>query len=479
MNLRRLILAAAMYVALAAAAICAIYSTRAGFRGTLAIGLGREENIAVAQAIVPPRFETPNVWWNVPARLIPFNDPETAFKTFSKSAEYHAVRLPFSIRLKKINVISAPPPRHLLSLSGAEPAGLIEIQEGGETRIGAAPFKVTSIRQWSGLMRDPQGIPMAAVTLTRDGANETARTTLFLASGVWQTTPGGAAVHFDWHPGDDDEAARDAAAAPPPGLESARWGVADRGAINWFQSFMPGTGARLSSGEDVTLIAFDETRPAIAIEIELSGKKRTVWLAHNETIDGVPVRFEYPTLAPHIFMVHAWEDGHALVAAYENQKPAGQKELLQGQSFHPANAPLNLRIDDVLSSAVPVPESESNLWAAVLKSESGEEITLRQGEAKRLGDSLVEYVRLSPRREVNYVLTIAGASTRQVTLNPRQSVRVGDWRLHQAENESDPHTIAVLAAVYTPGRTLAILLAALGLAALLLRLAGFARRYLM
>ncbi|MCX5769717.1 MAG: hypothetical protein NTZ09_05530 [Candidatus Hydrogenedentes bacterium] len=473
MNLRRLLLAVVMYVALAAAAICAIYSELADFRGRVAVRLGREENIAVAPAIVQPRFETPNTAWNVPPRLIPFNDPDTAWKALPKSENYRVARLPFSVRVDKINVISAPPPRHFLASNGTEPTGLIEIQQGGDVHIGNAQFKVARIGPWSGLMRDPQGVPMAAVTLTSGGPNAPAQTTLFLASGIWQTTPGGAAVYFAWHPG-DAEAARSAAAAPPPGLESARWGVIDRGAINWFRSFAPGTGARLSSGEDVTLVAFDEKIPAVAVEIQRGATKRVVSVAANEITDGVPVRFEYPTLAPLVFMVHAWEDGRALVAAYENRQPAGQEELQQGRSFHPAAAPLNLRIDDVLSSAVPVPESESNLWAAVLKSESGEEITLRQGEAKRFDDLLVEYVRLFPPRVVNYILTIDGA--RQATLKPGQSVRIGDWRLRQAENECDPNTVAVLAAQFTPGRTLATIFAALALTALLLRLADYALR---
>jgi len=471
----RLLLAVVMYVALVAALICAAYSTMAKFHGRLAIGLGQEENIAVASAMIPLRPGTPNVLPNVRGRQIPFEDPETAWKVFSKSAEYHAVRLPFSVTLDKIDVISAPPPKHLLNLSGPEPGGLLEIQERGEARIGGATYRIASIDQWSGLMRDPQGMPMAAVTLTGDSANEAARTILFLASGIWQATPAGAAVYFAWHAG-DAEAARAAAAAELPGLESARWGVVDGGAINWFHAFTPGTGARLSSGEEVTLIAFDEKRPAVAVEIDRAGTKEVVWVAANETVEGVPVQFEYPALAPQVFMVHAWEDGRALVAAYENRQPAGQKELQRGQCFHPDPAPLNLCLDDVLSSAVPVGELESKLWAAVLKSESGEEITLRQGEAKRLGDWLVEYKRLFPPRDVNYILTIAGTTTRQVTIKPGHSVRVGHWRLRQDQNECDPQTVAMLAADYMPGRTPAILLAALGLAALLLRLADYALR---
>ena len=475
MNLRRPLLAVAMYVALAAAAICAAYCSIAQFRGTLAVGLGRQEKIAVASAMIPLRPETPNVLPNVPARHIPFEDPETAWKAFLRSADYHAARLPFSVKLDKIDVISAPPPTHLLSLSGAEPAASVEIQDGGEAPIGGVPYKVASIGLWSGLMRDPQGVPMAAVTLTGDGGNAPARTTLFLASDVWQTTPGGAAVYFAWHPG-DVESARAAAAAGLPGLESERWGVVDGGAINWFHAFTPGTGARLSTGEEVTLVAFDEKRPAVAVEIDRAGTKDVVWVAANETIERVPVRFDYPALAPHVFMLHAWEDGRALVAAYENRQPAGQLELQRAQWFHPDPAPLNLRLDDVMSNAVPVDESESKLWAAVLKSDAGEEITLRQGEAKRLGDSLVEYKRLFPPRDVNYILTVAGTTTRQVTLKPGQSLRAGHWRLRQAQNQCDPHTVAVLEADYMPGNTPAILLAILGLAALLLRLANYGVR---
>lgn len=453
----RLLLVVVVSLSAAAAIACFAYRSAAAFSGALAVSSGRKESVAVIPATVVVSSKTINLFRNVPAKNIAFQDKEAAFQIFSKRADYHAVRLPFSVKLEKIEVVSAPSPEHFLKLSGPCPEQTIGIKDGSEILVAGVPFTVKSIAKWSGLLRDPQGIAMAAVTLSENA--KPAR--MFLASGVWQNSPAGAAVQFVWH-ADGAEAARAAANAGLPGIESARWGVIDRGAVNWFNSFTPGAGAFLSSGEEITLVAFDESRPAVAVEIKRDGDTDIFWIEANDSIEGVPVLFEYPAQAPRVYTIHAWQDGSAIVTAYERGGEVARKEM------RPRETLSGLRLDDVLASAVPVTEDESTLWAAVVQSQSGEETVLRQGEAKRLEGCLVEYVRRIPPRIVNYTLTVPGKQN--VVLKPGQSLRIGPWRLSQAQHDADPGKVAVLNVTYAPLKNLIITFTAIALAALILLL---------
>jgi len=463
-NLRRILFAAAM-IALLLGAVCSAYARLAAFHGQMAVATGGREDIVVAPAGIVTPLTAPGVIKNVPARQIPFSDPKTALAVFSKAADYHAAPTPFQIKLDKIDILNSTSPKHFLNISGPGPRQRIIIEPGREISIGGAPFKIVNIQKWSGLLRDPQGTPMAAVTLARNNPEPAA--TLFLASGVWQATPQDAAVYFTWH--NDPQAAPNAAKAGLPGIESARWGVVDRGAVNWFQSFTPGTGATLSTGEEITLLSFDEKRPAIAIEMIRNGTKSTAWIPANQPVDGVPVRFEYPALAPWVFMIHASEDGRALVSAFNNGRPAALNELRAGQWVFTEPAPVNLRLDDVLANAVPVTVNDSTLWAAVLKAPTGEETTLRQGEVKPLGDGMVEFVRDAPPPRLAYQLTIG--DNHRATLKPQQSIRIGDWRIQQSTCPRDPYNIAVLDLEYTPARKASFILLAAALTTLLASLA--------
>lgn len=463
-RLYHFLLIAVMSASAAAALLSLAYHSMAAFSGTIAVTTGNEESVVIAPASTAGSFETRDISPNLPAKNIPFQDKKAADQVFANQDEYRALRLPFPVKLEKIEAVSAPPAENFIKISGP-PEETLKIKQGTKAQIGGAPFIVKSIAKWSGLLRDPQGIPMAAVTISEEGdfalpTSHFAR--FFLASGVWQKTPGGAAVHFVWHEG-DARAARAAAAAGPPGIESARWGVIDRGAVNWFTSFTPGAGAFLSDGAEVTLVAFDEKRPALAVEIKRGGKKDTFWVAANETVEGAPVLFDYPALAPRVYTIHAWQDGRALVTAFERGGEAAQKEL------RPRETLAGLRLDNVLSSAVPVAQHESTLWAAVVQSESGREAVLRQGEAKRLEDCRVEYVRRVPPRVVNYILTIPGTNKRNVSLKPGQSLRVGHWRLSHA-SQNAPANVALLTATYAPAKTFPIIFAAIAIAALALRL---------
>ncbi len=428
------------------------------FSGTLVVAVGRQERVAAAsQAYVAAK--APGLS-RAPTSAIPFEDPESGRKYFAQQEWLEFVQLPFAVRADKIYI---PPVLSRLTVSEGQDEKSIEIKTGDTVTIGATQYKTASIGKWSGLMRDPQGAPMAAVTLTGDADNAAAMTML-LSSDIWQMTPGGSAFCFRWHAA--DEQAAQAAAGPAPGIESARWGVVDGGAVNWFQSFTPGTGAFLKNGDEVTLVAFDEEKPAVAVEIKTGDEKRVTWVAANGAVEGVPIKFEYPAAAAHVFVIDAWEDGKAVVTEYQKSRQVAQKPLSQRQWFYPASAGFNVRLDDVLSTAVAVTESKSTLWCAVLRDEAGEEIVLREGEARPMGDSRVQYVRSMEYAAVAYTFTIDGK--RQVTLKRGQSMRVGDWRLRPWYYEDMPPLLNV---DYMPGRKQASILGLIGLTAVLLRIA--------
>lgn len=464
-------------LALAVAGVFAAYSRFAAFFGELAVGAGREEDIVAAPAEVVLRFAAPGVVQGVSGRAIPFNDAESGRKIFPPGGDYHVARLPFLIKVSEIEILTTAPASDFLEIAGPESKKRLAIRLGAQVSIGGTWYATASVSKWSGLLRDPQGVPMASLTVETGAAG--AHATAFIASGTWQVVEPGVALHFQWV---ENEAA---AKTQLPGIESARWGVVDGTAMNWFQSFAPGTGAQLSTGENVTLVGFEEQRampdgpkPAIAVEMGRGGEKSVFWVGANETGAGGLIRFEHPALLPRVFTVCAWDDGRALVAAFENGQPAGAKQLRAGQAFRESAADVNVWLQQVLSMATPVTETESTLWAAVLKTREGEAVTLRQGEAVRLGDSLVEYVREAPAPTLRYRMRING---KDVTLDPGESLRVGNWRLGQARlrqagGSKEPTAIAVLAAEYTPVRNAAYVLLAVGIGALLAGIAKHAVR---
>jgi len=486
---------------LVAAAALETYFRMQSFEGELCVAQGGVERVAVQIAdtrswIVDLRSrikdwgfkETLVIQREVHPDDIPFEDPGAAVDLLDSRMTYDAVRLPFVVQLKNIAVLDKPSAE--CRLQQVSPRGQQEtaFAIGAEVLIGEEPFKVEAIRKWSGLFRDPNGMPMAALSVRHPGLPWTEH--IFLAAGTWRriespadshVTPNGGAdsgapglvgIYFNWF--ESENLARKALDAGRPGIESARWGVVDGVAVNWFESFAPGTGTRLSDGTSVTLLQLDEehdsetgARPAIEVEIQEDGAPSAVWVAANQPDANGRVCFEYPARLDNVVLLYGYPGGMALAAAYCGQDSAADKTLHVGETWSVKGLPFELRLDQARAHTVPVEPENSPLYEAVLVSPTTQ-LRLRQGEAVRHNDVQLEFIRTQPPPSVRYdlALTAANGPERTFSISPDETVTFGSWSLSQAPPAPNPTQTAVLHIVFIHNRTWLKLILASSLAAL-------------
>ena len=438
------------------------------FRGEICVAKGKSERLVVAAARSEPQIsflrrkqdfhdETPDA--------LPFEDPETSAKLLG-AGRYDAARLPFSIRLKQVDVLSEEEPRNLLKISAPDSERTIDLEDKGDIRINGEPYRMETVRKWSGLMRYPSGEPLAALSLRRPGECWTEN--VFVAADTWRRIEPDTALRFTWCV--SEEAARQARAAGLPGIEAARWGVVEGGVVDWSASFAPGAGAELKDGGTATLFKLDEsgTEPAIEVEFSKGGQRKTERAVANERNSDARVLFEYPSRLETVILVCAFEDGKALLAAYHQHKPCGETVLSAGETWSVEGIPFEIRLDQALQMALPVSEEDSTVYEAVLRGPS-RDLRLRQGEAVRSGDASLEYVRKTNPPRVRYSFAVrqeGSLKERTFTLGPDNAVRVMNWRFSQGPSAGDPTRMGVLDAHETPAWSITRIIMAGSLAAL-------------
>jgi len=446
------------------------------FGGELRVALNASEHVAVRPATggrLPLQFgrEENAILRSLAAASLPFEDPPTWQRVLDTSLCYDAARLPFSVQLDHVEVLKEEVASNILHLTSPQAKKRIQLTPGDTLDLDGHSFDVAAIRKWSGLLRDHRGTPMAVFSLRRPSESWTQG--LFLPADRWLRIEPQIAVHLSWF--DSETAARQAADAGLPGIESARWGAVDGPAVNWFQSFLPGTGATLSDGTTVTLMRLDEkhatsetVQPAIQVQIEKAGQTRAVWATANHGLADALLKFEYPSQLETVVLFCAFHDGAALAAVHHGQRLCGTKTLTAGEAWRPEGSPYELRLDQALAQAVPILAEDSPLYEAVLHSPS-RTLRLRQGEAVRVDDALLQYARITQPPCVRYDLAVVEGATgeqRAVSIAPDDSVRVGAWVLSQGEPAPANAHAAVLRAERSPARTwgrvgLAVALAAL------------------
>jgi len=446
-------LAALLLTAVGLAALLTAISTGyryvQAFSGELCIAVGQGERVVIRPATDGP-FPLAGALRNAAPRDIPFDDPATAAK-LRKDQQYDAFVLPFSVRATEVQVIQWPKPRDRLSILTPGTADTVDITEGATIAIAGTTYEVVAVRPWSGLLRDRQGPPMAAVALRR--AVEAWTEDVFLFTETWRRVEPGIGIWFRWF---ESQAASDVALEGGlPGLESARWGVVDGSAMHWFASFVPGTGATLSDGTRIALVQVDEHRrtdageaPAIAVRVEGEGGARTIWAGANVRDADARVRFEYAARLETVFLINAWREGTALAAAYQGGAFCGRHVLRTGESWRPEGLPYELRLDGALEAAVPVQREDSPLYEAVLR-DGDRLLRCRQGEAVRDGDALIEYVRAAPPPVVRCELLALAPGEDEGTgfsLGPDDSFTCWGWQFELGSPGSDPlHTVVLRA----------------------------------
>jgi hypothetical protein len=377
------------------------------------------------------------------------------------------VRLPFSIRLKQAHVLREEQPHNLVKISGdiktdAAGAGLersIDLQERGEIEVNGEKYQLKTVRKWSGLFRYASGEPLAALSLRRpqfvkprQTVGEAWTENVFVSANAWRRVEPEIGLRCSWSP--SETAAHDALAAGLPGIEAARWGVVEGVTVNWFESFLSGAGAELKNGGAVTLLRLDESGPEPFVEVQfIEGGQRSVEraAANRRDVDA-RVRFEYFPRLETVILLNAFDDDKAVFAAYHKRQPCGQRTLSAGESWSPEGFPFEIRFDQALRTALPVSAEDSTVYEAVLQGASGD-LRLRQGEAVRCGDALLEFSRKADPPQVRYDFTASDEDThfdRAFSLGPGERVRLRDWRFSQGPPAPDPTHAAVLDVEHSP-----------------------------
>lgn len=472
------------------------------FSGEICIGAGGSENVAV-------RLPEPDRLPSLPGRLpvlrdkphaeIPFQMPVVSAKYLDDTGRYDAIVLPFAIRLERATPIGGGESRDTLKITEYEQERTEEIAPGKRIELQGNAYRVETIRPWSGLIREPHGTAMAVVSLRNDGEAWTEG--LFLLSGTWRSIAPSTGLRFQW--AGSEEAASAVLDEGLPGIESARWGVSDGSAMNWFESFAPHAGVELSNGAAVYLVSVEErhptpagSQPAIEVEWNEGGRTRREWITANAPGDDAPVRFEYPARLDTVILIVGVSAERAQLAIHEKGALIGREAVSTGTPWKPAGATVEIRIDQMMERAVAVPASETRISEVVLcrddEAAAGKEgaegtadqqpsqssshglhasnpIRVREGEAVRQGDALIRFTRHARPPDVKYELAFIGKDgkrAQRAVIAPGDTVRYENARLTQAPPCADPLRAAVLHVEYAPGRAWPRLLIAAALALL-------------
>ncbi|MBN2309109.1 MAG: hypothetical protein JXR94_09075 [Candidatus Hydrogenedentes bacterium] len=376
--------------------------------------------------------------------------PDMARNWIDPSATYDVAHLPFLVRFDTATILRDAECNDVLELSGPEGADTVPVTPGRTVVIGENRLQVDAVRPWAGLASNPQGLPMAELSLLRgpDGREER----VFVHAGAWlRVDERTALLHRRF---DSEDALEAALGQGLPGAESARWGVIEDGQVQWIESLLPGCGVELESGLQATLLEFEpshedsegRTGPAIRVEVAGAGGERVAWFFANAHGDDEPIRFDYPSRLERVFLVYAWQDRQATVAAFRNGAFWGCTTLAAGETWMLEEGALSLRLDDALAAAFPVGSDESGVFEAVL-TDAGRQWRFREGETVRLDNTLVRFARTGRPPEVCYGMTLAdpddGALAR-FSLTPGDGFEFDGWHFAQAPAHRRAEDLAVL-----------------------------------
>lgn len=449
--------------------VCAgyIYQRIQRFEGEICIEKGKVENVVVRPSGEGGGFAS--MQRNLALDVISFQDPEAARRHFDADKTYDVAELPFRLRLDDVVVLEERPPRDVLEVSFPGTKREYPAQEGASVGLDGDTGTIAGLRRWSGLVRNPKGQPMAVISLRRP--DEPWKERLFLNAGAWRSVDSSMAVYFGWF--ENEQQANDGLPSTLPGIESARWGVVEGPSTQWVNAFTPGTGVTLSNGTEVILLRYEEAhqeeggasgqssaspnagpRPAILLEIKRGEMREEGWVYANGASRDGTIRFEYPTRTETVLFVHAWRDGGAVFSVFHQGRYCGQKLLQENVVWAPMEGfACQIRLDQVMASALPVDENTGPVWELVIHVPSGD-LHLREGESIRYRDGHLAYRRLQAAPKVRYHMSILPddkGQAKTVMLSPGSSLRYGDWRFSQASDNPDAASIAVLHAERTLG----------------------------
>lgn len=414
-----------------------LYGYIFSYSGQICVPAGKTERTVVRAAEHAPAGLTANE--------IPFDNGDTAKVLRTEGEKYLVRQLPVPLSLEGITIISRSDPEDILVYES--PSREIQVKPGHQVSIDGRPCIVQETRKWSGLLQDSGGKPFISLATSADGRQWQER--LNIASENWIKPAPNLAMYFNW--ADSKEAALQSTMRLPS-IDSARWGIVDGGAVGWFDSFLPGTGATLKNGASVTLLEFDHDKPALLVDITKDNQPRHVWISPNQTAE--PVRFEYPAGAENVVLLSAWRNHMAAVAAFHQGKSAGRTVLECGNEWQPQGFPWKVRIDQALEQAVPVSEEDSIHYELVMRDADDETRTMKLREADKADGKYPKFIRRSNQPVVKYAFTVnePQKTARKINLGPDDSFTIGQWRFEQAQKGINPARMALLDAEWRPLR---------------------------
>ncbi len=301
--------------------------------------------------------------------------PETARNWLDPNAVYAAMRLPFVVYIDEVEILtpSKPNGRLLLEKNGIKQSA--DCQPSTSIVLGDDAFQIEGIQRWAGLLSEPQGEPMAAISvLAPDGAWNGP---LFLRTQSEMALNGAIRLELHAHPSENEarEAARDTSAF----ARTARWGAADGASMQWLDSFIPGTGITCADGTAVTLLDAqgidDVGRRYLLLQVEKDKHVQQVRVTANERLPDAPYQFDLPDSAMPTCILYIGRDGVVLARCGQQ---GGNKEWSVGEEWRPEGIGITLRLDGALLAAVGVAREDSPYMETALIA-NGKRLTVREG----------------------------------------------------------------------------------------------------
>ncbi len=385
---------------------------------------------------------------NMPLDVLPLDNPQAARALLDNKKAYDAAALGLRLRLDEVSVLAPPSERDVIEVtSAAAPAVTVDAHPGATVPLATGPCTIRSVEPWAGLVRDPSGRRMAAFSFQRKGTTDWVQG-LFAGAGEWTVLPPEMALRVDWV--DSEEAAKTGLPPTRPGLDAARWSVAEKGRVHWFDTFTPGTGETLGDGTEYVLLGVStdpERLPAITVGIKKAGSKaRRVEVPANAAAPLDGLRFEYPGAMPLLIVARAWRDGAAWLESFGPGRAFGPVRLEEGGEWE-ATPALRFRLDQTMLQGLPVGLRGAPVWMAAVALGDSELLRLREGLAVRHGDTSFRYRRLPQPPVVRYafqVLSLSGKPIETFSLGPGEKHRVHEWLITQSGDNLRADQSAVL-----------------------------------
>lgn len=391
---------------------------------------------------------------DLPAALIGFDNPDAAITILGDQGTYDVEALPFTLHLKKVEIVEKPARKDILEVTCPEQRFRLDVAIGLAVDVPEGRLTVRALEPWAGLVRNARGSPMASVAFQENGQQWHAP--VFAEEGHPLHPLPGTMVLLRFYPG--EAAARDAFPEKSEYVREFRWGVREEGRIHWFDSLTPGTGVTTADATEYTLI--DAVLPPESETAHITVKRKkdaeTVLkkVDANNISGGDEILFEFYENAL-IFLIHSWCDGKALVTPYISGIRGEESTMREGDSLTVSLAGGEtrcLRMDQVIMNAVPVPNFDKGVKALVLDTPGGV-LRLREGMSRQIDETRVAYRRLFQAPAVRYLLKAVWGSQeppREFTLDPKEHIRIDNWQFCHDVDNLEAASIAVLRARRIP-----------------------------